>query len=62
MERKIFVPELADELNLAQTTIKARLKKIDSFRYYLGRRYCLPDEAEKVKNYRETYRQGLKQK
>jgi len=61
MEKKIFIDELSREIGIPPTTIKYRLKVIGSFRYDMGRRYCNEQEADKVKDFRETYRQGLKQ-
>ena len=61
MEDLILTEKLSKELGIAHGTVKARLNKIGSHWYIMGRRACTVEDAEKVKNFRQLYRQGLKQ-
>ena len=62
LESMIYATALAKKAGTSRQNIYKRLDKLKIFCYYRGRRLCPPESVNQVLNYRQFYRQGLKQK
>ena len=63
MEKMISAAELAEELHTSRQNIRHRMGILGITHMFMGQRVCLTmDEAQKVRDFRKIFRQGLKQK
>ena len=55
--------QLAEELNTSRQNIRHRMDILGITHMFMGQRVCLTvQEAQKVRDFRKIFRQGLKQK
>ena len=63
MEKMISAAELAEELHTSRQNIRHRMEKLGITHIFMGQRICrTAEEAQQVRDFRQIFRQGLKQK